>query len=76
LAILYILDFVAFGQIVFGRPIFIHLFATLFLPFFLLDFGKAVFKLFVLLAGFDKYLSPMIPLKTDFNYKTFSHFYD
>jgi len=57
------------------QPTFIHLFATLFFPFFLLDFGKAVFKLFVLPAAFDKYLSPMIPLKTDFNYKIFSHFY-
>jgi hypothetical protein len=37
--------------------------------------GKTVFKLFFLPAAFDKYLSPMIPLKTDFNYKIFSHGY-
>jgi hypothetical protein len=37
--------------------------------------GKPVFKLCVLPAAFDKYLSPMISLKTDFNYKTFSQFY-
>jgi hypothetical protein len=39
---------VAFAQIVFLSETFIHLFATLFFPSFLLDFGKAVFKLFVL----------------------------
>jgi len=39
---------VAFAPIVFLGETFIYLFATLFFPFFLVDFGKAVFKLFVL----------------------------
>ena len=41
----------------------IHLFATLFFPFFLLDFGKSAFKLFVLAAVYDNNLSYLFPLK-------------
>ncbi|MEG5041276.1 MULTISPECIES: hypothetical protein [unclassified Microcoleus] len=57
------------------RKTFIRLLATLFFPFFLLDFGKAVFKLFVLPAVFDNDFSPLLALKTHFTYKSFSNFF-